>query len=42
MFCDKWQLFIGSIKEEILENLVENRGKFMEPAFILFKSVFVE
>lgn len=41
MFCDKWQLFTGSIKGEILENLVKNRGKFMEPAFILFKSVFI-
>lgn len=42
MFCDRWQLFIGSIKEEILEKLVKNRGKFMEPAFIHFKNVSIE
>lgn len=42
MFCDNRQLFISSVKEEILEKLVKNRGKFMEPAFILFKSVSVE
>lgn len=33
MFCDKWQLFIGSVKEEILEMLVKNRRKVYGTGF---------